>query len=244
MGTVFGYTTPMCGRYRLTAKERYIAEHFNVDEEEVQWSPRYNIAPTQQVPVIRQDRQKPQRHFSLMRWGLIPSFANDASIGNRTINAMSETAAEKPAFRDAIKRHRCLVPADGFYEWKRLGARDKQPYNIGLQDDGIFAFAGLWDRWRQPSGEWLESCTILTTSANAVTRDVHGRMPVILRPEDYDDWLDPGISDARRVQELLKPFAGAMRKYPVGARVSNPANDDSECATETLALESSTPTLF
>jgi len=234
----------MCGRYRLTAKERYIAEHFNLDDEEVQWSPRYNIAPTQQVPVIRQDTREPRRHFSLMRWGLIPYFANDAGIGNRTINAMTETAAEKPAFRDAIKRHRCLVPADGFYEWKKLGTRDKQPYNIGLSDDGIFAFAGLWDRWRQPSGDWLESCTILTTSANAVTQDVHGRMPVILWPADYDLWLDPGIVDPRRVKELLKPFCGAMRKYPVSARVSNPANDDPECAREAPAVESSTPTLF
>lgn len=234
----------MCGRYRLTAKERYIAEHFDLDNEEVQWTPRYNIAPTQQVPVIRQDRHQLRRHFSLMRWGLIPYFASDASVGNRAINAMAETAAEKPSFRDAMKRHRCLLPADGFYEWKKLGARDKQPYNIGLSDDGIFAFAGLWDRWRQPSGEWLESCTILTTSANAVTRDVHDRMPMILRPEDYDLWLDPGTLDPRKVQDLLRPFPGTMRKYPVSARVGNPANDDAECAREAPAVEISTPTLF
>jgi len=223
----------MCGRYRLTAKERYIAEHFDVDEADVHWSPRYNIAPTQQVAVVRSEAGIPRRGFSLMRWGLIPSWANDPKIAAGTINAMSETAAQKPAFRDSLRSRRCLLPADGFYEWKKLGPRAKQPYNFGLKDDGLFAFAGLWDRWRAPSGELLETCTILTTSANPLTREVHDRMPVMLQPGDYDLWLDPHITNPLRVKNLFAPFdAGAMRKYPVTTRVGNPAFDDPECSRE------------
>jgi len=235
----------MCGRYRLTAKERYIAEHFDLKEEgEVQWSPRYNIAPTQEIAVIRQGAHEPRRYFCLMRWGLVPYWAKDASFGNHAINAMAETAAEKPAFRDAFKKQRCLIPADGFYEWKKLSSREKQPYNIGLKDDGLFAFAGLWDRWRSPSG-WLETCTILTTSANSLTRDVHDRMPVILQPRDYDLWLDPGITAPARVQHLLRPLdAALMRKYTVSSKVGNPQFDAPECAAEVPPMQASAPTLF
>ncbi len=234
----------MCGRYRLTAKERYIAEHFDVAEDEVRWSARYNIAPTQEVAVIRQDKAESQRHFTLMRWGLVPYWARDAGFGNKAINAMAETAAEKPAFRDAIRTQRCLLPADGFYEWKKLGPREKQPFNFGLKDDGLFAFAGLWDRWRAPSGDWLETCTILTTAANPLTRGVHDRMPVILCAEDYARWLDTGLTDPRRVRDLLVPLdATLMKKYPVSPRVGNPANDDPECAREAPML-AGTPTLF
>lgn len=235
----------MCGRYRLTAKERYIAEHLDLQEEEVRWPPRYNIAPTQQVAVVRCDVRGPRRGFSLMRWGLIPSWAKDSSIAAGTINAMSETAAQKPAFRDSLRTRRCLLPADGFYEWKKLGPRARQPYNFGLKDDGLFALAGLWDRWRAPSGELLETCTILTTAANPLTGEVHDRMPVILRPEDYDLWLDPGMTNPSAVQRLLRPFeAGAMRKYPVTSRVGNPAFDNPECAREAHPVETSDPTLF
>jgi putative SOS response-associated peptidase YedK len=235
----------MCGRYRLTAKERYIAEHFGVDEEEVRWSPRYNIAPTQEVAVIRKDKAGPRRLFRTMRWGLVPYWAKDASFGNKAINAMAETAAEKPAFRDPMRKQRCLLPADGFYEWKTLSARAKQPFNIGLKDDGLFAFAGLWDRWRAPSGQWLETCTILTTTANSLTREVHDRMPVILSREDYHRWLDPAVTDPARLRHLLAPFdPDLMKKYPVGNRVGNPANDDPECAREAPLLSSATPTLF
>src|SRR5512146_261573 len=148
----------MCGRYRLTAKERYIAEHFGVEEEDVEWTPRYNIAPTQPVATVRQDRKEPRRKFALMRWGLIPFWAKDASIGARTINAVSETAAEKPAFREAMQRGRCLIPADGFYEWKKLDRKSKQPYCVTMADDSLFAFAGLWDRWRPPAGEAIATC--------------------------------------------------------------------------------------
>jgi putative SOS response-associated peptidase YedK len=220
----------MRGRYRLTAKERYLRDHFGL-EEALEWSPHYNIAPTQQLPTIRQDAKKPRRVWATARWGLIPSWAKDPSIGFRTINAMSETAAEKPAFRDAMRLRRCLVPAEGFYEWKKL-AKGKQPYNIGMGDDGVFAFAGLWERRRDAAaGDMLETCTILTTSPNAIVAGIHDRMPVILRPTDYDRWLDPGITNPLRVSDLLQPFdARLMRCYQVSERINRPENDDPECA--------------
>ena len=222
----------MCGRYRLTAKERYLRDHFGLDEDP-SWTPRWNIAPTQQIATIRQHRSEPKRVFGLMRWGLIPYWAKDPSIGLKTINAMSETAAEKPAFRDAMRWRRCLIPADSFYEWKRLGPKEKQPYSFGMADDSPFAFAGLWERWRNQADETIETCTILTTKPNSLVADVHDRMPVILRAEDYDLWLDPGVTDSNLVVDCLKPFdATLMKKYPVSTRVNRPENDDQECARE------------
>jgi putative SOS response-associated peptidase YedK len=231
----------MCGRYRLTAKERYLRDHFGI-EDDLEWAPRYNIAPSQPVLSVRQSPTEPRRSFHLVRWGLIPFWAKDATMAFKTINAISETAAEKPAFRDPIRKSRCLLPADGFYEWQGPPAQQggsktksspKQPYNIGLADGSVFAFAGLWDRWRSPSGEILETCTVLTTDANALVRDVHNRMPVILRPEDYELWLDPGVTDPARVVDLLKPLdARLMKKYPVSTRVNNVKYDDAECAQE------------
>jgi putative SOS response-associated peptidase YedK len=233
----------MCGRYRLTAKERYIRDHFGLADDPP-WTPRWNIAPTQQIATIRQHRAEPKRMFGLVRWGLIPYWAKEPSIGMKTINAMSETAAEKPAFRDAIRLRRCLIPADGFYEWVRLGAKEKQPYNVGMIDDSVFAFAGLWERWRDQDNNPVETCTILTTKPNSLVADVHDRMPVILRPEDYELWLDPGIADAARVADCLKPFdARLMRKYPVGTRVNRVENDDRECAVE-VPLPQITRALF
>jgi len=236
----------MCGRYRLTAKERYIAEHFDLDDE-VSAAPRYNIAPTQSAATIRQDPKQPSRVLSLMRWGLIPSWAKDASIGARMINAVAESAPEKPAFREALSRRRCLVPADGFFEWQKLGGKEKQPFNFGMADDSLFAFAGLWDRWRDPAGQHINSFTILTTSANALVAGIHDRMPVILRPEDYELWLDPGLTDPRGVAGLLKPFdARVMKKYPVSTRVNRAENDDPECIREVVPAEPQphTPSLF
>jgi putative SOS response-associated peptidase YedK len=233
----------MCGRYRLTAKERYIRDHFGL-EDDVSWAPRWNIAPTQQVPIIRQDNKQPKRTFSLVRWGLIPYWAKDRSIAVKTINAMSETAAEKPAFRDAMSRRRCLIPADAFYEWVRVGVKEKQPYSFGMIDDSVFAFAGLWDRWRDVGGEVLETCTILTTRPNSLVVDVHDRMPAILRPEDYDLWLDPGVTHPKLVADCLKSFdARLMKKHPVSARVNRPANDDEGCARE-VPIASIAQTLF
>jgi putative SOS response-associated peptidase YedK len=233
----------MCGRYRLTAKERYIRDHFGL-ESDVSWAPRWNIAPAQPVAVIRQNPKEPKRTFGLVRWGLIPYWAKDASIGFKTINAMSETAAEKPAFRDAMSRRRCLIPADGFYEWLRVGVKEKQPYSFGMMDDSVFAFAGLWERWQDQAGEALETCTILTTKPNSLVADVHDRMPLILRQEDYDLWLDPGVTNVALVAECLKPFhSGLMKKYPVSVRVNRPENDDPECARE-VPIAVTTQTLF
>jgi putative SOS response-associated peptidase YedK len=201
----------MCGRYRLSAKERYIRDHFGL-EDDVSWAPRWNVAPTQQVPIVRQDSKQPERTFSLARWGLIPYWAKDRSIAAKTINAMSETAAEKPALRHAMSRRRCLIPADGFYEWLRVGVREKHPYSFGMMDDSVFAFAGLWEAWRDPAGEALETCTILTTKPNSLVADVHDRMPLILRRENYDLWLDPGATNVALVAECLKPFLSGLMK--------------------------------
>jgi putative SOS response-associated peptidase YedK len=222
----------MCGRYRLTRDGKQIVEDFAL-EGEVEWAPRYNMAPTDPVPTIRQDPKNPLRHFALMRWGLIPFWAKDPSIGYKTINGMSETAASKPAFREPMQSRRCLIPADGFYEWARLGPKEKQPYNFAMADDAMFAFAGLWDRWRDSTGNQVLSCTILTTRPNALVKDVHDRMPAILRREDYDLWLDPGITDPASVADLLAPFdAQQMKKYPVSSRVNSVKNDDPQCAQE------------
>ena len=170
----------MCGRYRLSRRKELAAEYFEWDFAQVDWEPRYNIAPTQQVPVIRQHPREPVRQASLMRWGLIPSWAKDPSIATSSINAKSETAATKPSFRDPLKFRRCLIPADGFYEWKKTGV-SKKPYCIEVNDGELFAFAGLWDGWKDPSRSWVKTCSILTTTPNAVTSILHDRMPVIQR---------------------------------------------------------------
>lgn len=165
-----------------------------------------------------------------MKWGLIPYWAKDPSIASSTINAKSETAIAKPAFRDALKSRRCLIPADGFYEWVRTG-KSKQPYCFEVNNGELFALAGLWDRWKDSAGNWIRTCSILTTTPNAVTSAVHDRMPVILDPDGYDLWLDPGIQNVAAVAELLKPYdARLMRSYPVSTRVNHVANDDEECS--------------
>jgi putative SOS response-associated peptidase YedK len=225
----------MCGRYRLSKTEKYLLEHFGVrSREDFEWKPRYNIAPTDQVPVIRQDKNEPVRTISSMRWGLIPYWAKDASIGAKMINARSESLTEKPAFKDAIERRRCLVPADAFYEWKKTsnGTRIvRQPFLISMKDDEAFAFAGIWDRWKSPEGNIVLSVSILTTDANPLVRDVHDRMPVIVPREHYDLWLDPGFRDVKALEEILKPFpASEMEKLAVSSRVNSVKNDDPECA--------------
>ena len=221
----------MCGRYRLSRRKQLVEEYFDAGSDESEWTPRYNIAPTQPVPVIRQNPKEPRRELSLMRWGLIPSWAKDSSIAAQMINARSETAATKPAFRDPLTSRRCLLPADGFYEWVRSG-KTKQPYCFEVNDGELFAFAGLWDRWKDPSGQWVKSCSILTTTPNAVTSTVHDRMPVILDRADYDLWLDPGVTNVEAVSEMLKPYdPRMMRCYPVSTRVNHVANDDEGCST-------------
>jgi putative SOS response-associated peptidase YedK len=221
----------MCGRYRLSRRKQMIQEYFETTDE-ADWEPRYNIAPSQAVGIIRQDLTKPERHFSLARWGLIPYWAKDASIGYKLINTRSETVAIKPAFREAFKNRRCLIPADAFYEWKKAGTA-KQPFSFGMEDDSLFAFAGLWDRWKDASGQVVESCSILTTTPNALLAEVHDRMPVILKADDYDQWLDPAFTRVDAFQEVLRPLdATLMKGYPVSKRVNFVKNDDPDCAAE------------
>lgn len=220
----------MCGRFRLSRRKKIIEEQFETQPWDDDWNPRFNIAPTQPIPVIRQHPKEPIRQVATVRWGLVPSWAKDSSGAARMINARSETAHTLPAFREAMKLRRCLVPADGFYEWKRTGAA-KQPYCFEVNDGELFAFAGLWERWRDPSGQWVKSCAILTTTPNAVTSAIHDRMPVILEPDSYDLWLDPGMTDVQVISELLKPFdPSLMRCYPVSSRVNHVANDDEACS--------------
>jgi putative SOS response-associated peptidase YedK len=220
----------MCGRYRLSRRKQLIEEHFDSVSDEPDWSVRYNIAPTQPVAVIRQHPKEPVRELSLVRWGLIPSWAKDPSGAARMINARSETADSKPAFRDALKSRRCMIPADGFYEWMRTG-KMKQPYCFEVNEGELFAFAGIWDRWKGPSGDMIETCSILTTTPNAVTAPVHDRMPVILDPDNYELWLDPGMRKVVAASDLLKPFdARLMRCYPVSTRINSVVNDDAACS--------------
>lgn len=220
----------MCGRYRLSRRKQIIEEHFETSDWQNDWSPRYNIAPTQPVPVIRQHPKEPIRQISNMGWGLVPHWAKDSSGAARAINARSETAAEKPTFRDLIRFRRCLIPADGFYEWSRRNG-SKQPYCFEVNDGELFAFGGLWDGWKNAEGQWIKTCSILTTTPNAITSTVHDRMPVILDPKSYDLWLDPGMQNVAAISELLKPYeAGLMRCYPVSSRVNHVTNDDDECS--------------
>ena len=218
----------MCGRYTLTATNEELAEVFGLLDVPA-LGPRYNIAPTQHVPVVRVLERSPQRLLHLLRWGLIPHWAEDPSMGSRMINARCETVDTKPAFREAFRQRRCLPLSDGFFEWKRLGSR-KQPYYIRRGDGQPFAFAGLWERWQGPDDIPVDSYTILTTKPNDLVRPLHDRMPVILCPEDYDLWLDPKEQDAKRLKAFLRPCASAeLVADPVGTRVNNPANDDPAC---------------
>ena len=236
----------MCGRYRLTSTERFL-DRFEV-ENEIELVPRFNIAPSQQVAVVRQDRERPVRKASYMRWGLVPYWSKDDKSGFKMINARAESAADRPAFREPLQRRRCLIPADGFFEWQRRGS-SKQPFHFGMADESLFAFAGIWDRWKPPGGDVLETCSILTTTPNSLLADVHDRMPVILAESDYDLWLDPGYQKCDGVLEMLRPFdAAAMKRYPVSTRVNSVANDDAECVAEvsleSTSTEESTDTLF
>lgn len=231
----------MCGRYRLSRRKQIIEEYFGSAPWDDDWSPRYNVAPTQQIPAIRQHPKELIRQLSLMKWGLVPHWAKDASGAAGTINARSETAAEKPAFRDPMRYRRCLIPADAFYEWKRNGA-SKQPYCFEVNDGEMFAFAGLWDGWKNAEGQWIKTCTILTTTPNAVTSAIHDRMPVILDRESYDLWLDPGMQNVAAISELLKPYdARLMRTYPVSTRINHVANDDEECSQTVEIMQDQKP---
>jgi putative SOS response-associated peptidase YedK len=195
----------MCGRFVLMTPGKELAEQFRCDEF-ADLGPRYNIAPTQLVAIVRFNRETRRRECELLKWGLIPSWSEDPSIGPRLINARAESAGTKPAFRSAFKYRRCLVVADGFYEWKKLDNKRKQPYLFRLSSGKPFAFAGLWERWSSPDGQVTESCAVLTTDSNDLLRSVHDRMPVILKPDDYTVWLDPEVKTPERLQSMLKPY--------------------------------------
>lgn len=239
----------MCGRYSLTTPPEVLAALFKLAEIPA-WAPRYNVAPTQVVPVVREIRGRDEttgdRRFDALYWGLIPWWSKDAGVGSGMINARAETAARKPAFRDAFQRRRCLVPADGFYEWKKLDG-GKQPYCIRRHDREPFAFAGLWDRWRGEDEQTIESFTILTTDPTSLLKSLHDRMPLILDPKDFDLWLDPNVQEPDRLQPLLKATATAREElvaYPVSPRVNTPANDDPACLQEVVPAEESEQRLF
>ncbi|MCA9875835.1 MAG: SOS response-associated peptidase [Ardenticatenaceae bacterium] len=221
----------MCGRFALLTSGDSLLSSFEVDTTPLdlsQLGPRYNIAPTQPVLAVRTTAVSDQRELTLFRWGLIPSWAKDMKMGARMINARSETVAEKPAFRSAFKRRRCLIPADGFYEWQKQNG-GKQPLYIRLRDERPFALAGLWEIWQSPGGDELETCTILTTTPNELMEPIHNRMPVLLHPDDYDEWLHPGASPQTALH-LLRPYpAEEMEAYPVSPHVNSPTNDDPAC---------------
>jgi putative SOS response-associated peptidase YedK len=216
----------MCGRYTLATSTKVLVERFGLATEAPDLRPRFNIAPGQGVAVVA---NRPERKLELFLWGLIPSWAKDPAIGNRMINARAETLAEKPSFRDALKRRRCLVLADGFFEWRKEG-KQKTPVYVRLRSGEPFAFAGLWETWRPPDDDEIRSCTIVTTDANGLIALIHDRMPVILPPAKYAAWLDPRPCESRELQGLLRPFPDElMEAYPVSRLVNSPANDHPEC---------------
>ena len=213
----------MCGRFTLTADQDSFEDRFSLTRFDLGWVPSFNIAPTQEVLTVTNDGS--ENRPELMRWGLVPSWAKDPKIGNRMINARSETLAEKPSFRTAFKRRRCLIPADGFYEWKREG-KAKKPMLITANPGGLFAFAGLWETWKQPDDSWLLTCAIITTSANEFMKSIHDRMPVILPRESEASWLDPEEQDTAMLSELLLPYdSGRMEAYEVSTLVNSPRNN-------------------
>ena len=220
----------MCGGTNLTATPEELAEAFALDEAP-ELGPRYNIAPTQPMPAVRVHAAARTRRLSLLRWGLVPYWAADPAVGARMINARAETVARLPAFRDAFRERRCLVPASGFYEWRRA-EKGRQPWLLRRRDGKLMGFAGLWDRWRPAPGdarhdEPLESCAVLTTPANELVARLHDRMPLVLDPADYELWLDPDVRDPERLAALLRPFpAEEMEAIPVSPRVNSPNNDD------------------
>ncbi len=214
----------MCGRYTLKTSVDVLAEWFSIEEYPSSLAPSYNIAPTQEVAAIVEEDEK--RKLEVFRWGLIPSWAKDPAIGNRMINARAETVSEKPSFRSAFKKRRCLIVADGFYEWQKTDG-GKQPFHFRMKDSSPFAFAGLWETWDGDGAE-IRSCSIITTDANDLMKEIHHRMPIILPPENYGAWLDPGFDEKEALTtSLLKPYpSDAMEAYMVSRRVNRPSNNE------------------
>lgn len=232
----------MCGRFLLATPVDAIVELFGIDRVlSAPVQPRYNIAPMQMVPIIRSVSEDAgrMREFTLVRWGLVPRWADDPTIGNRMINARCESVDTKPAFREAFEHRRCIAPADGFYEWKKIG-RGKQPMAIVPRDGKPLAFAGLWERWRdrtKPDAPWLETCTILTCAPNELVRDVHDRMPVMLDRDAIGTWLEG--AEPADLKSLLKPYpSDRLRMYPVSRQVGSPSFDEKACLDEVEEAQS------
>lgn len=217
----------MCGRFSLTTSPIKLTKIFRLSE-----IPRldthYNIFPGSEIAVIKQTDH--QRTLDYLHWGLIPPWAEDPKMGYRTMNARAEKVHKSPAFRSAFRNKRCLIPADGFYEWQKLEKGKKQPYYIRSKDEAPFAFAGLWEKWQGKDGKVIESCTIITTESNELIKPIHYRMPLILKPGDYELWLDLEVQEIRPLQVIMKPYPeDKMKAYPVSATVNNPINDIAEC---------------
>jgi putative SOS response-associated peptidase YedK len=216
----------MCGRYTLRTPDDSLVERFKIDEYPSSILPSYNIAPTQEVAAVVEEDE--ERKLELLRWGLIPSWAKDPEIGSRMINARGETVSETPSFRKAFKARRCLILADGFYEWQKID-NGKQPYHVRMKDASPFAFAGLWEIWNGDE-DGIRTCAIITTEPNDLMSEIHHRMPVILHPDDYEMWLDPSFEEKGPLSALLKPYPDyAMETYPVSRRVNRPTNDEPGC---------------
>lgn len=218
----------MCGRIALNIKMDDLLDYFQISGPAPALAPRFNIAPSQEVAAVRVEEG--ERRLALLRWGLIPHWADDPRIGNKLINARGETVHKLPSFRSAFRKRRCIIPARGFFEWQTQG-KEKQPFFIYRQDDAPLALAGLWERWSdERSGQDLESCTIITTEANSLVGRLHNRMPVILEPEDFKLWLPPTESSQETLSSLLRPAnEGVLDMYPVSTFVNKPQNEGEEC---------------
>ena len=217
----------MCGRFTLHTPESHIREAFNLEHTEpLGLIPRYNIAPSQDIPIIRDTETS--REMVIAQWGLIPSWSKEPKTKYSTINARIESVAEKPTYRTPFKRRRCLIPADGFYEWKVVNGH-KIPHHIRMKDGKVFAFAGLWDRW-ESDGESLDSCTIIVMPANAVMKPIHERMPAIIAPAHYDYWLDSRITEKQEIMQYLNSAPSSqLTAYPVSTWVNVPKHNDERC---------------
>jgi putative SOS response-associated peptidase YedK len=219
----------MCGRFTLTASVDQLIDRFDIGMflQEEEYNPSYNVAPSQSVLAVINDGSRKRMGF--LRWGLIPPWAKDMSIGYKMINARAETLTDKPSYRNAYKKKRCLIVADSFYEWKRIDSKTKIPMRIKLKSNDLFAMAGLWENWKSPDGNAVYSCSVITTGPNELVQDIHDRMPVILKPEDEKYWLDPSITDTTKLQPLLKPLDHAlMEAYEVSSLVNSPKNNSIE----------------
>jgi putative SOS response-associated peptidase YedK len=218
----------MCGRAKLETDVSEIKIAFRIQSEHPtpNFAPSWNVAPTDNLPIVRYVAKAGSRTLDLMRWGLVPHWAKDIKIGFSTINAMAETVDTKPVFREAFQRRRCIVPVDNFYEWEKLGPKEKQPYAIALADRSLMALAGLWETWRSAAKETIRSFTIVTTMPNALCADLHNRMPVILPPQMWSTWWGEELAKPAELKSLLVPYAGEMVCWPVSQRVGNVKNND------------------